>query len=343
MNILFCSYPFRPSVGGIETVSALLADQFQRHGHTLVLVTQTAGPTDPVEAFRVVRRPTAPEQLELVRWADVVFHNNISLHFAWPLLILRRPWVIAHHTWIPHTGTAGRMKRQLLRHATNIAVSRALADDLPVACTIVPNAYADDVFRPLDGLPRAAELLFVGRLVSDKGVDLLLDALALLACRGQRIRLTVVGDGPEAPALRAQAAALDIAEQVDFAGRKVGPALVAAFNAHQVLVVPSVGDETFGIVVLEAMACGCVPLVARSGGLPDAVGAAGLVVARGDREAMAAGIEALISAPAARERYRAEAAGHLARHTRERVARQYLQVIEDARRTHAAQSAARAA
>lgn len=343
MNVLFCSVPFRPSIGGIETVSALLAERFQRAGHSVVVVTQTASPAIDADAFRVVRQPTAAQLFALVRRADVVFHNNISLRFAWPQLLLRRPWVVAHHTWIPRVGWAARIKRLALRYASHVAVSRAVAASLPVPSTVVPNPYADDLFVPLAGVPRRAELVFVGRLVSDKGVDILLDALALLAHRGRRIGLTLIGDGPEAPALRRQAEASGIAGQIDFAGRRVGPELVAALSAHQVLVVPSVWEEPFGVVALEAMACGCVPLVARSGGLPDAVGACGLVVPRGDREALANAIAELIGNAAALARYRAGTSAHLERHSRDRVARDYLQVIADAHRTHATQSTARVA
>ena len=343
MNILFCSVPFRPSIGGIETVSALLAERFDRLGHSVVLVTATAGSEIDAEGFRVVRRPTAVQLFELVRWADVVFHNNISLRFAWPQLLLRRPWVVAHHTWIPQAGLAAWLKRRVLRYASHIAVSRAVADSLPVPCAVVPNPYADDIFISGGNARRTGELVFVGRLVSDKGLDILLDALARLAKLGQHIGLTVIGEGPEAQALRRQARALGIAGRVNFIGRRVGAELVAALNAHRVLVVPSVWEEPFGVVVLEAMACGCVPLVARSGGLPDAVGACGMVVPRGDPEALAQGVGKLIGNSAVLERYRDGAAAHLGRHTRDRVAHDYLQVIDHAYRTRATQTAARPA
>lgn len=341
MNILFCSVPFRPSVGGIETVSALLAERFHRAGNSVVLVSATPSAELDVDAFRVVRQPSTAQLFELVRWADVVFHNNISLRFAWPQLLLRRPWVVAHHTWIPRHGIAARAKRLVLRHASHIAVSRAVAESLPVPCTIVPNPYADDVFMSTGGGPRRGELVFVGRLVSDKGLDVLLDALAILKRRGCRVGLTVIGEGPQAPILRRQARALEIADRVRFVGRREGAELVAALNAHQVLVVPSVWEEPFGVVALEAIACGCVPLVARSGGLPDAVGACGLIVPRGDRDALAQAIIVLVGNPAALDRYRTAAATHLARHTRDRIARDYLQVIADAYRTHVTQSTAR--
>ena len=330
MNILFCSVPFRPSIGGIETISALLADHFHRAGHRVVLVTRSPAAGPEREAFEIVRRPSAARLFELVRAADVVFHNNISLRFAWPQLLLRRPWVVAHHTWIPRRGAAARVKRAVLSRAANISISSAIARSLPVDSTVVPNPYADDVFARDACAPREGDLVFVGRLVSDKGVDRLVAALRLLAERSVRVGLTIVGDGPEAPALRRQAEVAGIADRVRFAGWQVAAELVDTLNRHRVLVVPSVWEEPFGVVVLEGLACGCVPLVTRSGGLPDAVGDCGLVVARDDPAALADGIESLLGDAGLQESYRARAPTHLRRHTPDRVARDYLQVISDA-------------
>ena len=342
MNILLCSVPFCPSVGGIETVSALLAECFHRMGHRVTVVTQTPCSEPDAEVFEVVRQPSAARMFELVRRADVVFHNNISLKFAWPQWLLRRPWVVAHHTWIPATGVAAGLKRWAIRHASNISVSHAVAESLPVDCTIVPNPYADDVFVRIDSMERWRELVFVGRLVSQKGVDVLIDALGLLAKGGRRVGLMVIGEGPELPALRRQVDALGITSQVHFAGRRTGADLVSALNEHQVLVVPSLGQEAFGVVALEAMACGCVPLVSRSGGLPDAAGAGGMTFDSGDSQALAQAIEELLDDPALLDRLRAAGTTHLARHTRDRVARDYLQVLADACRSRTPQSAPRA-
>jgi glycosyltransferase involved in cell wall biosynthesis len=78
-----------------------------------------------------------------------------------------------------------------------------------------------------------------------------------------------------------------------------------------------------------------VPLVTRSGGLPDAVGECGVVVARDDPAALASGIEALLGDAGLREALQARAADHLRRHTPERIARDYLQVFDDACRAGA--------
>ena len=343
MNILLCSFPFRPSVGGIETVSALLAERFAVAGHRVTVVTQTDTADAGMDAFEIVRRPSAWRLLSLVRRADVVFHNNISLRLAWPLLLVSRPWVVAHHTWIPATSLAAWFKRHVLRHAHNIAVSRAVAANLPVASEVIANPYADDVFHALEGAERNQDLLFAGRLVSDKGAHVLLAALGELARRGLRPGLTLVGDGPEGPALQRQCVELGIAAQVRFTGWRSSAELAELCRAHRILVVPSMWEEPFGIVAVEALACGCVPVVARSGGLPDAVGRCGIVLPRGDVQAWANGLESLLQAPALLEACLGNAPAHLERHSRERVAQAYLDVLGHAQRTRTTSSAARTA
>lgn len=330
MNILMCSVPFRPSVGGIETVSALLAERFVQRGHAVTVVTQTPSETPDDEAYRIVRRPGAALLCKLVREADVVFHNNISLRLAWPLLLSPRPWVVAHHTWIPRRGLAGRAKRALLRWASNVSISRAMAGDLPVPSTLLPNPYRADLFRPVEGVPRDRDIVFVGRLVSDKGAALLLDALHQLHGRGLRLSATLIGDGPEAGALRERAARLGLADQVAFAGRCGGEDLVRRLHGHHVLVVPSVWEEPFGLVVLEGLACGCLPLVARSGALPEAAGPCGRSFAKGDAAALAAALLAWHRQRPSALGVQAQSAEHLARHQPDRVAAAYLRVLSHA-------------
>lgn len=328
MKILFCSVPFRPSVGGIETVSALLAAEFQAGGHAVTLVTQTPSLTTDSEAFRIVRRPGAWALWRLVQEADLVFHNNISLRLAWPLLALQRPWVVAHHTWIPRQGV-GRLKRWLLRRAANISVSQAMADDLAVPSTLVPNPYRSAQFKPEPGVARDRDVVFVGRLVSDKGVEVLLRALQHLQQGGRRVATTVVGDGPEQAALRALATELGLRDVV-FAGRRSGEALVQVLHQHRLLVVPSTWEEPFGVVVLEGLACGCVPVVAGSGGLRDAAGPCGVVFPKGDALALADALARLLDDPQRLQSLLGAAEEHLRRHRPGAVAAAYLQVFEQA-------------
>jgi len=335
VRILFSSVVFYPSIGGIEAVSAILAERFQALGHDVVLITRTPWAGVDHQPYDVVRNPGPKRLVNLVAQADIVFHNNIGLRTAWPLLFIHKPWVVAHHTWIPRAGPgsmSGRLKHAILRHARHIAVSKAVARSITVPSTVIPNPFADDLFRLLPDVERLRDLIFVGRLVSDKGVTILLDALEHLRRRNLKLTLSIVGGGPEEAALRDQVTRLDLGGQVDFLGQRTGHDLVRLLNAHRFLVVPSVWEEPFGIVALEAIACGCIPVVSRSGGLPDAIGPCGAVFAKGDSRALGNCLYDLSSNDAALQGYREHASEHLALHSRDIVARKYLTVLEHARR-----------
>jgi glycosyltransferase involved in cell wall biosynthesis len=165
-------------------------------------------------------------------------------------------------------------------------------------------------------------------LVSDKGVNLLLDALANLKELGLSPSLTIIGSGPEEPNLRQQVKQLDIVEQVNFAGAKVENDLAQLLNAHKILVVPSVWEEPFGIVALEGIACGCVVVGSEAGGLKDAIGACGVTFPNGDVNALTQALFDLLTNPDKLAGYREKAESHLSRHTKAAVAKAYLEVLE---------------
>jgi len=330
MRILFSSHVFAPSVGGLETVSQALAGEFMRQGHEVRLITQTSGAGDDRYPFPIRRRPSASELLADVRWCDVYFHNNISLPRAWPLLCVRRPWIVAHHVWIPHTGLAGRLKRAALRFATGIAVSNAVAAHLSTSSQVIPNPYDEASFRELSHIPRTRDIVYLGRLVSDKGVEILIAALAKLGARGCRPSVTIIGTGPEEASLRNRAAAMGLESSVAFVGARRGDELVELLNAHRLIVIPSLWQEPFGIVALEGMACGCVPVGSSGGGLGEAIGECGESFPNGDAEALCVVLEGLLKDPARQARLRSRSSEHLRRHTRANVAQQYLRVFANA-------------
>ena len=331
MKILLGSHHFFPSTGGIETVSALLARAFVTAGHDVRVITQTPGDGD--FPFAVVRRPSTIELLDHVRWCDVFLQNNISLRTLWPLLVVRRPLFIIHQTWITNADGGvrwqHRLKRLFLRSPTSFAISRAIAERLPVAAKVVGNPYDDDVFKMSSGVARTRELIFVGRLVSDKGASLLLDAMKLLETKP---RLTIVGDGPERTNLERQAASLQLQSQVTFAGPQRGEALADLLRQHHILVVPSLWEEPFGIVALEGIACGCVVVGSGGGGLAEAIGFCGITFPNGNAGALAESISRLLSDAGECDRLRQNAVTHLARFTPARIAGVYLEAMQKALR-----------
>jgi glycogen(starch) synthase len=334
MKILLSSYVFAPSIGGIETVSALIAPEFIKAGHEVVLITLTRKEDDVPRPYPVIRDPSPARLFQLVRWCDVYFQNNISLVLAWPLLLVRRPWVVAHHTWIRPFGERyslrARLKTFLLRYSSNATISRAIAERIETPSTIVGNPYSDQVYRARPEIPRAKELVYLGRLVSDKGVDTLIHALLQLRRWGLSPHLTIIGSGSEERALRQLARNLRVEHQVDFVGSKQPEEISRILNGHQILVVPSRMPEPFGIVVLEAIASGCVLVASRAGGLPDAVGKCGITYEIGDLQALTNALLFVLNEPAMRDDILQHAGAHLENFRPSVVARKYLGVFEEA-------------
>jgi glycosyltransferase involved in cell wall biosynthesis len=201
--------------------------------------------------------------------------------------------------------------------ACNSDVAREL-DASGAAAHLVPHGVDLDRFRPT-GLRAAAttplRLLAVGRLVPKKGFDVLLAAMARLACPAE---LEIVGDGPELVRLEALALALSLRGRVRFLGSLTHAELPAIYARADLVVVPSVEDETgdrdgLPNVLLEAMASGR-PVVASDVG---AIGSAiehrvtGVLLRPGSVSELVDGLSRLASDPALRE--------GLARAARQRV------------------------
>ena len=285
--------------------------------------------------FEVIRCPNVLTVLSLIRWCDVYVHQNISVKGIWPLLLCPRPWVITHHGFYTHTSDGklcwqGHLKHYLVQFATGISVSQAVAQFIKAPSVVIPNPYRDHLFKPQPDIVRDKELVFLGRLVSDKGVDILLDALADLKDLGLIPMLTIVGTGPEEAALRQQAITLGIDQQVNFVGAKFEQALVEVLNAHQILVVPSRWQEPFGIVALEGIGCGCVVVGADVGGVKEAIGPCGVTVPPADTPALAQALASFLQNPDTLEPYRQAASQHLSNHHKTKVAQAHLNIFEEA-------------
>lgn len=334
MRILLCSYVFPPSIGGIETVSRILAEQFCRLGSTVTVVTHTPG-AECDGAYKVVRRPSLKKLRELAGGSDIIFQSNISLKTLLPLFFARKPIVIAHHGRMTRVngrrGWQDYLKRSLLFRCSNIAISQMVAEDLPIKSIVIEDPFEPGEFTdPGNGL-RDKGIVFLGRLVSDKGCDLALRALAILKREGHKPSFTVIGDGPEMPALKQLTAELGLTGQVDFLGtiREGRGKLVAR---HRIMVVPSIWEEPFGVVALEGIAAGCAVIASRGGGLPEAVGDCGILFPNGDVEALASAIKDVITNSSLRDQLTAGRDQHLKQFQPEVVARRYLEVFESALR-----------
>ena len=174
--------------------------------------------------------------------------------------------------WYDYMGTAGSIGKLVEKAAARlpdriIAVSGKTAADLgrlgvkKERIMVVPNGFSH---RSVTGIRPAGgpyDVVFAGRLIRDKHVDMLLRACAA-ASAATPLRVLIIGDGPEAGSLKTLASGIKINGCIEFAGAVDEAFLLSSVKASRVFVLPST-REGFSITTLEALACG-VPVITVS-------------------------------------------------------------------------------
>jgi glycosyltransferase involved in cell wall biosynthesis len=145
---------------------------------------------------------------------------------------------------------------------------------------------------------RPAEILTVGRVTPVKGQALLIEALARLLERGIEARLTLVGDGPQLPDLRALAQQFGVSDRVTFAGAVGQNEIRSYYGRADVFALPSFA-EGIPVVLIEAMATGLPIVASRITGIPELVteGTSGLLAVPGRLDQLVEALAGLLTAP----------------------------------------------
>ncbi len=173
--------------------------------------------------------------------------------------------------------------------------------------TLAPFGVDTKMFRPKphrlqDGMPFTVG--YVGRLLPEKGLRTLVDALGRL--RGRDWRLMVVGDGSEREPMEARLRELGILDRAHFTGAVPYEQTPKYFHWMDALIIPTrtTGKirEQFGRVIVEAMACGVPVIGSTCGAIPEVIGDAGMVFPEGDDEALAEAVDKLLSDEVLRRR-----------------------------------------
>ncbi|GAA1351512.1 glycosyltransferase family 4 protein [Falsarthrobacter nasiphocae] len=306
MKILLVVHRFNPDFGGVEVTAELIARGLvERHGHEVTIVTHTRETNrDETFPFKILREPSRRKLIEAHKWADVVMHNNPCLRFAWPLAMVRRPWLIALRSWITLPGEAltpiQSMKYELKygvveRADKLVSNSRALAGHVRPPVEVIHNSYRDKIFYDKGETRERQGIAYLGRLSADKGIDLLIEAVARLKAAGHKPKLTLIGGGDQLDVIESQIARLGLSQDVYLAGQRKGLEINDLLNRNTIAVVPSRIPEPFGTVTIENAAAGCATLVANHGGLPEAIGSAGLLFTPNDVDDLTAQLERLFT------------------------------------------------
>lgn len=292
-------------------------------------------PASKIEGFAPERGMRARERIGNLRRAVRRIEPQVSLvvthspEHALPVLdlIRRKPLVVHFHgprtleyvaegksfrriamAQIAETLTYARAVRFVVLSEANAKILRERYRIAPERISIVPGAVDTTQFRPAVSRAEARAKLgwpqnrpivtAVRRLAHTKGLENLIDAIALVKARMPQAYFPIVGAGPLLEALRARADALGLADHVLFAGQ-IHEDLPLAYRAANFSIVPSVQLEGFGLSVVESLACGTPALVTPVTGLPEVVRDLdeGLILSGTSPEDLANGIVAALSHP----------------------------------------------
>jgi glycogen(starch) synthase len=320
-KVLLLSSEYPPNVcGGLGThvasITAALSDRV-----AFDIVTPEGFPyASPDDRIRVLPVPLGRENDHVRSWlrfcesavarvrAERLEFDCIHCHdwmTALAGILLReetgRPLVLNVH--LPQSGGETMWIEKLALAAADAVIvnSVAVSEELSLKATavhVIPNGVDPDRYRPRADWPADdGYILFVGRLVPQKGLMTLMEAMAALLRRATA-RLVVVGDGILEFLLRRAARNFGCADRVDFVGWARGDELVRLYQGAQFVVMPSV-YEPFGIVALEAMACARPVIASATGGLQEIIedGVTGVLVPVGDHLRLSARMVELLENP----------------------------------------------
>jgi rhamnosyl/mannosyltransferase len=319
LRVLVVTSEAAPIVSGISRTVERIASGLRERGHSVDVLSSVQIPRLVLGEYRFSALAAWwPSISRRLRDYDVVQLHGPVPTMSDVFLTLgagrRAPIVYVHHCPLAIRGKErlcelfNRIHRRLSRRAEMIvATSEYYASTerqvdgpevrvAPLGVDVRP--------QPLKIAGGPLRVLFVGQMRGYKGVDQLIRAAA-----GQpELEVTLVGDGPERGAFEQLAADLD-AQNVNFVGRLSDEALHAEFDRNQVVVLPSVTQaEAFGLVTLEGMAAGCVPVVSDLPGVRDLAEGVGTIVPPKDAVALRAALLELAADPAHLRKL-----GHLAR------------------------------
>jgi glycosyltransferase involved in cell wall biosynthesis len=276
-----------------------------------------------------IRRDTEPALIHAHWWFPG------GLVGSWVSGLADIPMITTMHGTDVRLAMGNSLARTLLRRVLSnsravTTVSSWLASQVKVMAPasnpiVSPMPVATHLFTP-GGERRSDRLLFVGRLNAQKGIALLLEAVAAMR---ERVELDVVGDGTDRELLVRQAEALGLTGRVQWHGALPQPRLVEFYRAATAVVVPS-KEEGFGLVAVEAQLCETPVVAFASGGLADIIEdrRTGYLVPTGEAPTLGTTLDEVVRSGERHEVGRAGRQSALAQFAPESVARRYRKLYD---------------
>jgi len=225
--------------------------------------------------------------------------------------------VTAHGSDIfSYNGTIIRqIKKFVVNNCKNLTVvsNSMKAEIIKMGCTSQVNVLpmGTDLtkrFVPDNKLQKPKQIVFIGRLIRQKGVNYLLDAFSKVVEVHPDATLQIIGHGPELESLKVQAKYLGIAKYIKFTGGVVHDEISTYLQSSSIAVFPYCrnkqgGEEGFGLVIVEALGCGCAVIASRQAAIMEIIKdrQTGLLVDEGDPAAISQSILKLLCEPSLRK------------------------------------------
>lgn len=370
MKILLYTKAFHPMVGGIETVTATMAEILNKLGQDCEVLTPVENPEPDTFSYKVHRKPGFLETIKLVSRSDLVVSKGASLAMVPYCVLLAKPFIWIHSGyqascvdglgWVdgepapltPRASIAFHYKRSGLLYAAkaafklyvrrfacrhivdmNVTVSDWVAMRQPFKKQMrIHNPFP--IYRFASDVPPAPgptyQFVYLGRLVSEKGVGTLIKALGLMQRRNpeERLELLIIGEGNWRGQLEALTREEGVENNVVFVGRRTGIELQVLIQQCEIAVVPSEWEEPMGGVALELLAAGKPMIASRNGGIAECVGDAAILFDNGDHVMLADQMTRLLRDDKLRAELKEKAKAQVKRFDPERVVRRYIDLFE---------------
>jgi len=323
MKVLIVSKYFYPVIGGIETNAFHVAKELVEKGiGVTVLASGDDYSRERIKGIHVIRLPTrlriGPTPISPDVFTEILGQefDIANLHepnpsqnfFAYLALRLKRkPYVVTYHSDIePHTLSIKLMKFFYVNIFQRFFLLRKARKIMPTSpqyielsdilhhfrhkCEIVPNGVDLSFFKP-GKKTQGKKILFVGRLIYYKGLQYLIKAMPEILEEVPGARLAIVGDGSLKTEWKALAKRLQVDNKITWLGQLSDNDMLKEYQKCDVFVLPSIyKTEAFGIVLLEAMACGKPCVGTNVSGTEFVLEGSGIAVDPCDEEQLATAI-----------------------------------------------------
>ncbi len=305
MRILYFVHLFWPNIGGIETLSMNTLPLLQQKGHDCIVVTSTSTRAiEPKDSYKGIPLHRLP-MIDVLRQQDIRQFLSIRRKLSEILQDFQPDLVHVHFGGVPvsiflpdmtdnhqastlvtlHAGIAGMktgpdtLLGKLLSCSTRvIAVSDAVKES---ALAVMP-ALEEKISRIYNGIPLpkimpakldflTPRFLCIGRMVEEKGFDVMIDAFKSIHQAYPKAQLFLAGDGPVRKDLEKRTAEYGLEDKIHFLGWIFPDEIPSLINRSEVVVVPSRWQEPFGLVAIEAALMRRPVIAARVGGLKEII------------------------------------------------------------------------